>query len=102
MKLIRDSGPGGIAHVEIDGVEWFMGSEEYNIMKNRRFFYWPYELKKINPMPHSCQRCKNRPVDFRTSNQRMFMPTVLPCRMHEWTRSAPFFDNPDCLEGDWE
>ena len=100
MKLIENTG--WVALVEIDGVEWSVTTEEYKIMCNRRFYYWPYELKTINPMPHSCQRCKNRPVDFRLSNKRTFLPPLAPCRSWGWTKTAPFFDNPDCDQGKWD
>lgn len=68
MKLIEDSGR--LALVEIDGTDWHMSSEEYEIMLMRQFHCWPYNLKQINPQPRSCARCLNRPIDFCKSKER--------------------------------
>lgn len=100
MKLISNSGR--ICHVEIDGIIWYMSTLEYRIMTNWTFWAWPYELKTINPLPQSCQRCKNRPVDFRHSNQRQFGTPVYPCPRTRWARVAPFFSNPSCPAGEWD
>lgn len=93
---------GYFSKVEIYGKEWGMAKFELNIMEKRQFYYWPYFLKTINPQPYSCQRCKNRPVDFRLSGKRKFTPKILPCPIWWWTKSAPFFDNPNCECGEWD
>ena len=100
MELVYDDGY--TASAIIYGRKWYMGSGEYRIMKRRAFYYWPVILKRINPQPHSCQRCKHRPVDFTRSTKRRFIPTVPPCPMWWYTKTAPFFDNPTCEQGEWE
>ena len=100
MKLIENTGH--IAIVEIDGTKWHMGSEEYYIMNNWTFHMWPHNLKRINPMPHSCARCIHRPFQFQDTKKRMCIPPKAPCRQWGWTKAMPYYDNPDCPEGEWE
>ena len=99
MILIEDTGR--IARVNIDGTEWYMSSEEYHIMKRRSFHFWPYNLKRLNPEPHSCARCLNRPIDFCTSDKRMIMHSLQKCPIWSWSQAAPFYDNSDCEAGEW-
>lgn len=68
MRLIEDSGR--VALVDIDGREWCLASREYRTMITKRFHFWPYHLKEINPQPQSCARCILRPINFRKSKER--------------------------------
>lgn len=109
MKLIEDSGK--IALVEIDGTTWHMGSEEYRVMKDKPFHFWPYNLKRLNPQPRSCARCWNRPLDFSHTKERRApppnlnewnVPIMRSCPGGSWSKASPFYNNLGCVRGRWE
>lgn len=93
------------------------------------FHHLPYEQKRLNPQPHSCARCLNRPIDFCTSNDRVntvpwtwkkgvaqteiisacmddnkeredSLKDFNPCPMGGWSRAYPFYTN-ECESGKW-
>ena len=104
MNLIEDSGK--VAHVEINGREWCISSQEYRIMTTKSFHFWPYNLKEINPQEHSCASCHYRPIDFSYDSQRT-APDREPgqpphrCKTGAWSRAAPFYNNLVCKGGRW-
>jgi len=99
MKLLEDSGR--LALVEIDSIVWHMASEEYHAMRDKPFHFWPHNLKRINPQPHSCSRCIHRPFQFQDTKRRTCIPTIPPCPSWGCTRAAPYYDNSDCPAGEW-
>lgn len=53
------------------------------------FHHLPYEQKRLNPQPHSCARCLNRPIDFCTSNDRV---NTIPWTWKKGVTQAEIFD----------
>ena len=98
MELLEDSGQ--LCIVCIEGVQWHMTTGEYLAMRRLPFHFWPHHLKRINPAPHSCARCINRPFDFQDTNRRTCTP-VPPCPNWGWTKSAPYYENIFCEFGEW-
>ena len=99
MKFIEDTGR--LAIVEIDGVYWYMTSEELHKMAFWAFRSWPHNLKRINPQPHSCARCIHRPFQFQDTKNRTCIPKIPPCPGWSWSKAAPYY-NIICEAGEWE
>ena len=93
-------GYGTLVAVQIYGVRWGMSYGEYYKMCHIPFHYWPHNLKKICPSPHSCARCIHRPFNFQDTKKRTCDP-VPPCPNWGWSNAAPYYENKLCEAGEW-